>query len=220
MQHPDFNVAEHRFMQALRHVTYRDARDVPKPWRDDPTAGRPRDLGFYIPTGNRALDAILANARPPILYGGDQSGVAAPTGNSQWAEFGSSWIIQPAPELFASEVERRAILAHELIHWTKEVGRAQRPVYGVSDNADIREGRIPPGYAQEELVAEIGAGLLLFACGADVDWHRVASYAGNWLTQIGPGPMERRRAIVEAMANAERAVEYLMQYAESVREAA
>lgn len=215
----DYHDAERRLMASLRDtpLTAASSDNFPKLWDKTPKAGDdPQDLGYYMPTGNRKLDAILAGARPPIQYGGTNSGVAAWASDAEVfagdsvIAHGTSWIVQPRPERFASEDARRATLAHELIHWTKEAGRSPRPLTGVREG-EMASGYVPPGYAREELVAEIGAALLLDAIGANPQWELRAAYMLNWTMSMS-GPEEAETSYHWALAHAERAVDYLLQF--------
>ncbi len=91
-----------------------------------------------------------------------------------------------------------ATLAHELTHWTKHPTRLNRE-FGRKKFGD-------EGYAREELVAEIGAAFLCCDLGITPeprDDH--AAYIGHWLRIL----KEDKRAIIQAAAHAQRAVDYL-----------
>src|SRR5262245_10623428 len=91
-----------------------------------------------------------------------------------------------------------ATLAHESVHWTKHPSRLERD-FG-------RKAWGDEGYAQEELVAELGSA---FLC-ADLeltpevrDDH--ASYIAHWLQAL----QNDNRASCSSAAHAQRAVDYL-----------
>lgn len=218
MQHHDFTESARHMMHALREAVFSDYQPKLDPFdQSKRDAGEPVDLGYYMPTGNAKLDAILANARPRILYGGAESGVVCwmteeMRDRGDIIERGSSWIIQPSAERFTSENDRRATLAHELVHWTKEAGRSPRPCCGARED-EIERDTFHPSYPREELVAEIGCALLLDAIGCEVEWDKRASYALNWVRALA-GPREAEEAIRWALPEAVKAVDYLLQFAE------
>jgi hypothetical protein len=221
MKHHDYYPAEERLFRTLKATDPAWARahgETDDFIRRDHNAPPPTDLGYYIPTGYRTLDAILANARPPIYYGGVESANVAAFNSAlkrgEPVPFGSLWILQPMPEAFRSEADRVATLAHELIHWTQEAGRMSRPAIGQTlfERAhDIK----PDGYAEEELIAEIGSALLLDAIGADPQYQERAAYLLNWTVSLG-SPAKAEAAWRAALPKAEAAVDYLLQFAEGV----
>lgn len=214
-----YEQVEREVVKNMRELDNDEIRKGPtQPWRKDSARPIPVNFGFYQPTGNRKLDAILANARPPIQYGGSESAVATFRHNEDEDGFvprGKSWIIQPSAEAFTNEADRRAVLVHELIHWTKERGRAQRHVTGWTD-AERAQGKIPPGYAQEELTAEIGTALVLDAIGEDPQYRRRAAYCANWMCGSFTGYRAGAEALAQAMVDAERAADYLLKFCDEV----
>ncbi len=89
-------------------------------------------------------------------------------------------------------------LAHEMTHWTKHPARLARD-FGRKQWGD-------EGYAQEELVAELGAA---FLC-ADLELtteprEENASYIANWLEVL----KNDTRFIFKAAADAQSAADYL-----------
>ena len=110
----------------------------------------------------------------------------------------ADYIQMPPIESFRDAESFYATLAHETTHWTKHPSRLERD-FGRKSWGD-------EGYAREELVAELGAA---FLC-ADLeltpevrDDH--ASYIATWLTVL----KNDNRAIFQAAAHAQRAVDYL-----------
>lgn len=199
-------------LEVIRNMQGADGRGFPPPWKDD--GSHPRDLGHYQPTGNATLDRILNNAHPRILYGGNNSGVAlrrCDLDAAGYAKRGHSWIEQPNAEQFDSEPDRRATLCHELVHWTKEAGRVPRKVMGVT-YAEADADKYPPGYAREELVAELGCAMLLDAIGDKPNISLRARYAANWAMELEVD--ELLPGLRYAMAEAEKAVSYLLQFAD------
>lgn len=112
----------------------------------------------------------------------------------------------PAKKQFTSAAGYLAVKAHETIHSTGAYVRCNREAF---KKFGAKFGTMK--YSREELVAEIGSGLLLAAFGLDTDEtrHNVAAYCQNWLQQLQNNP----RWIMTAAQLAEEAVEYIMEYA-------
>lgn len=112
----------------------------------------------------------------------------------------------PAKKQFTSAAGYLATKAHECIHSTGAYVRCNREAF---KKFGARFGTMK--YSREELIAEIGSGLLLAAFGLDTEDTRrnVAAYCQNWLQQLQNNP----RWIMTAAQLAEEAVEYIMQYA-------
>ena len=107
-------------------------------------------------------------------------------------------IVLPAPDAFRDAEAYASTAAHELTHWTKHPTRLDRDLGGRHVGDD--------GYAREELVAELGSAFLcadLAITPAPRDDH--ASYIDHWLTVLRAD----KRAIFQAAAHAQRAVDYL-----------
>jgi hypothetical protein len=88
-------------------------------------------------------------------------------------------------------------LLHELVHWTKGPARTGRT-----------SERTREGYSREELVAELGATMLMrhFGIGADnIAPH--ARYFQHWLGQV----RDRQSAIEYAKREAEKAVQFILE---------
>jgi antirestriction protein ArdC len=139
---------------------------------------------------NRIADADLFFRRTgaDIRHGGGQAFYAISTDHVQMPPF----------ECFDDPEAYYATLAHECVHWTRHPSRLNRE-FGRKRWGD-------EGYAQEELVAELGAA---FLC-ADLDLaleprEDHASYIDHWLTVV----KRDRQAIFTAAAHAQRACEWL-----------
>ncbi|MEH6575662.1 MAG: zincin-like metallopeptidase domain-containing protein [Amphritea sp.] len=118
-------------------------------------------------------------------------------------------IQMPHFETFRDAESYYATLAHECTHWTGAKHRMDRD-FG-------SKGFGSEGYAQEELVAELGAA---FLC-ADLeitleDREDHSSYIASWLKAL----KEDKRAIFRAAAHAQRAAEYLHSLQEQDRKTA
>jgi antirestriction protein ArdC len=108
------------------------------------------------------------------------------------------YVQMPPFESFRDAESYYSTLAHEMTHWTKHPTRLDRD-FGRKQLGDER-------YAQEELVAELGAA---FLC-ADLDLatesrEENASYIANWLEVL----KNDTRFIFKAAADAQRAADYL-----------
>ena len=112
----------------------------------------------------------------------------------------------PAKKQFTSAAGYLATKAHESIHSTGVYVRCNREAF---EKFGAKFGTMK--YSREELIAEIGSGLLLAAFGVDTEETRrnVAAYCQNWLQQLQNNP----RWIMTAAQLGEEAVEYIMQYA-------
>lgn len=107
-------------------------------------------------------------------------------------------IQMPPFETFRDAESYYATLAHETTHWTRHPSRLDRS-FGRKRWGD-------EGYAREELVAELSAAFL----SADLDLaveprEDHAAYIGSWLKVL----KDDKRAIFQAAAHAQRAVDFL-----------
>lgn len=121
----------------------------------------------------------------------------------------ADYIRMPPFEAFADAGSYYATLAHESTHWTKHPSRLNRE-FGRKKWGD-------EGYAEEELVAELGAA---FLC-ADLELGLMprddhASYIAHWLNVL----KNDKRAIFRAAAHAQRAADHLHSLQPSIDEAA
>lgn len=144
-------------------------------------------------------DAFFAATHADIRYGG---------GRAYYAQE-ADYIQLPSVESFRDAESFYATLAHECCHWTKHPSRIERD-FGPKVWGD-------EGYAREELVAELGAA---FLC-ADLELtpevrEDHASYLASWLEVL----KNDNRAIFQAAACAQRAVDYLHSLQSENREAA
>ena len=133
-------------------------------------------------------DLFFTNTHAEIRHGGNQAYYACE----------ADYVQMPPFEAFKDAESYCATLAHELTHWTKHPARLNRE-FG-------RERFGDEGYAREELVAEIGSAFL--ACDLDITPEiraDHASYLEHWLKVL----KEDKRAIFQAAAHAQKAVDYL-----------
>jgi antirestriction protein ArdC len=119
-------------------------------------------------------------------------------GNRAFYSVTDDFIGMPEFNAFKDAESYYATLGHEHVHWTRHPSRLNRE---------------KKNYAEEELVAEIGAAILCagLGIGSDVrDDH--ASYVASWLKAL----KDDKRLIFVAAAQAQRAVDYLAKFSEPV----
>jgi antirestriction protein ArdC len=137
-----------------------------------------------------AADAFFAELGADIRHGGDRAYYAP----------GSDFVQMPPFESFKEAEGYYAVLGHECIHWTMHPKRLARE-FGAA-----RFGN--EAYAQEELVAEIGAAFLAADLGLSLEPRPDhASYIASWLKVL----KNDKRAVFTAAAHAQKAVDYLHQ---------
>jgi antirestriction protein ArdC len=142
----------------------------------DPVQRIDRAEGFFAATG------------ADIRHGGNQAYYAV----------GSDRIQMPPFESFRDAQSYYATLAHETTHWTRHPSRLDR------DFGRKRWG--DEGYAQEELVAELGSAFLAADLGLELEPREDHSaYIESWLKVL----QQDKRAIFTAAAHAQRAVDFL-----------
>ncbi len=119
-------------------------------------------------------------------------------GNQAYYAIGQDRIQLPPFESFRDAESYYATLAHETTHWTRHPSRLDR------DFGRKRWG--DEGYAREELAAELEAEFLASDLGLTPevrDDH--SSYIASWLEVL----RDDKRAIFQAAAHAQRAVDFL-----------
>lgn len=134
---------------------------------------------------------FFVNLRADIRHGGTQAYYAQEP----------DYIRMPPFEAFSDAQSYYATLAHESTHWTKHPARLARE-FGRKKWGD-------EGYAEEELVAELGSAFLCADLELDLaprEDH--ASYIAHWLTVL----KNDKRAIFRAAAHAQRAAEFLHRF--------
>lgn len=103
-------------------------------------------------------------------------------------------ITLPLLEQFGSPEAYAATALHEVIHSTGHESRLDR---------DMMNRFGCEGYAQEELVAEIGAAMLATVLGMEVEYEQHAAYLTGWLKAL----KDDRKMIVQAAQQAQKAVD-------------
>jgi antirestriction protein ArdC len=137
---------------------------------------------------NGEADRFFANTGADIRHGGNHAYYASESDYVQMPPFAS----------FRDAESYYSTLAHEMTHLTKHPSRLDRD-FGRKSFGD-------EGYAREELVAEIGAAFLSCDLGITPEpRHDHAAYLGHWLKVL----KEDKRAIFQAAAHAQRAVDFL-----------
>jgi antirestriction protein ArdC len=108
-------------------------------------------------------------------------------------------ITLPTLEQFVSAESYAATALHELAHSTGHESRLGR-----FDGSPVTFGC--ETYAQEELVAELGAAMLATALGIDVEWSQHAAYLSSWLKALKAD----RGLLIGAAQKAQKAVDLVM----------
>jgi antirestriction protein ArdC len=129
--------------------------------------------------------AFIRNADADLRIGGDRA----------FYDVGNDYIRVPPPESYFEPVNWHRTALHELAHWTGARSRLAR---------DLSASFGTKKYAQEELIAEMGAAFLCASLGI-VPTVRHADYIGAWLAVL----KEDNKAIFKAAAGAQQAADYL-----------
>lgn len=146
---------------------------------------------------DEVLDAFFAATQASIRHGGDRA----------YYNIGADFVQMPPLECFTDAESYYATLAHEMTHWTRHASRLNRE-FGRKRWGD-------EGYAQEELVAELGSAFLCAELGITPETRADhAAYIGSWLKVL----KSDKRAIFSAAAHAQRAVDHLQSYQPKPRE--
>jgi antirestriction protein ArdC len=155
--------------------------NLPAEFYPQPEAPHPLDERI------EAADSFVNATGAVLNHGGDRAFFAP-----------SRDIIQMPPfERFTGKEAYYATLLHELTHWTGHESRLKRE-FGKRFGDRI--------YANEELVAELGAAFLCASLGITPEIRQDhAAYIGDWLAIL----KEDNRAIFRAAAHAQRAADFL-----------
>lgn len=106
----------------------------------------------------------------------------------------------PVLEQFDAPEGYAETLFHELTHSTGHPDRCSR--FSVTGNGPFG----CEAYAEEELVAEMGAAMLAGRVGVDISLDNTAAYVGGWLSKL----RDDRRLIITAAQRAQRAVDRIL----------
>ena len=170
------------YMKGYTVFNVQQIEDLPESYYDKPQA--PDNPIARI----TRIEKFFAATGASIHHGGDRAYYA----------IGPDHIRLPYIEAFRDAQSYYATLAHEMTHWTRHESRLDRD-FGRKKWGD-------EGYAQEELVAELGAAFI----SADLeialeDREDHSAYIASWLKFL----KDDKRAIFRAAAHAQRAVNYL-----------
>jgi antirestriction protein ArdC len=136
---------------------------------------------------NQELETFFAQTKADI-YTGHQASYSILADRVQMPPF----------ESFDRAESYYAVLAHEITHWTRHPTRLDRD-FGRKHYGDA-------GYAQEELVAELGACFLAADLGFEpIPEEQHAAYIQTWLQAL----QNDKRFIFQAASHAQKAAEYL-----------
>ena len=114
---------------------------------------------------------------------------------------GLDHIQMPPFEAFDGAASYYETVAHEAVHWTSHESRLDREMPGETPKER---------YANEELVAEIGAAFLAAELGLAIEPREDhAAYIANWLQAL----KNDKRLIFKAAAEAQKAADYLIEAA-------
>lgn len=137
------------------------------------------------------LEAFFTATKATIRHGGSRA----------FYNNSLDFVQMPPLECFITSEAYYATLAHEMTHWTRHERRLNRK-FGRKRWGD-------EGYAQEELVAELGAAFVCAELGITPEVREDhASYIQEWLKVL----KNDRRAVFTAAAHAQRAVDYLKSF--------
>lgn len=106
-------------------------------------------------------------------------------------------IVLPLLEQFTSPERYAGTALHEVTHST---GHDDRLARGLGNTFGCEK------YAQEELVAEIGAAMLATHLGIQVEWDQHAAYLDSWLKVLKGD----RKMLIQAAQKAQKAVDHVM----------
>lgn len=108
-------------------------------------------------------------------------------------------ISMPVRNQFDSVEDYYSTLFHELIHSTGHQSRLDR---------NPTTNKLSQDYSKEELIAEIGATMLLSHAGLNIEktMKNNAAYIGGWLKRL----KDDRTLVVKAASKAQRAVNYIL----------
>lgn len=128
---------------------------------------------------------------PPIKHDGLDRAFYRPSTDS---------IHMPVREQFKSENEYYSTLFHEMVHSTGHASRLSRA--GIIAHAGFGS----KSYAQEELIAEMGAAMLCADAGIEATIENSAAYIQNWLGVLN----DDKTLVVRAASQAELAVKHIL----------
>ena len=118
---------------------------------------------------------------------------------------GTDTVTMPPREAFPTVEDYAETLFHEMTHSTGHKSRLDR--FTDTDEPAVFGSE---SYAREELVAELGAMMLLSRAGLQADVTNNAAYIGGWLKRL----QDDKRLIIQAAQRADKAVAWITKSAE------
>jgi len=152
----------------------------------DYTAPEPREVE-PIDAAESIIERYLGDDGPALTRGGDEAGYSP----------GIDTVIVPVAEQFDSDDAYYSTIFHELTHSTGHAKRLDREIANTFGT---------PGYAREELVAELGSAYLSRVAGLDPSGvEQSAAYLNGWIAALNADP----RLIVSAAGQSQRAADLI-----------
>jgi antirestriction protein ArdC len=155
---------------------------------------------FYHRPEPKVENAIVRDQRLESFFAATGADIRH-GGNKAYYSITHDYVRMPPIEAFCDQESYYATLGHEMVHWTRHEQRLNRD-FGRKQWGDA-------GYAQEELVAEMGAA---FLCAALDITPKVredhAAYINSWLEVL----RKDKKAVFTAASHAQKAVEHLESY--------
>jgi antirestriction protein ArdC len=140
--------------------------------------------------------AVLEGVEKALAYAGGPT-VRHALQDQAYYSAAKDEIVLPMLEQFQSPERYAGTALHEAIHSTGHEDRLDR---GMGNTFGCE------AYAQEELVAEIGAAMLATRLGIEVEWDQAAAYLGSWLAKL----KDDRKMLVQAAQKAQKAIDHVL----------
>ncbi|SFL55047.1 Antirestriction protein ArdC [Loktanella salsilacus] len=148
-----------------------------------------RDLGTQA---DPALEAFFASIGVDIVTTDNPRAYYRPA---------TDQVHMPPVATFTNAARYYGVLAHEITHWTRAEKRLDR----------LKKFGTKSAYAQEELVAEIGACFLAVHLGVEPEFDQSAAYIEGWLAAL----KSDKGLIFKAAAEAQKAVDFVLAAADA-----
>jgi len=139
---------------------------------------------------------VMEGVREVLAYGPEVRHLAQ---DRAYYEPAKDRITLPTLEQFLSAESYAATALHEVAHSTGHESRLGR-----FDGSPVTFGCAT--YAEEELVAEMGAAMLATALGISVEWEQHAAYLSSWLKAL----KDDRGMIIKAAQKAQKVVDLVL----------
>ena len=149
---------------------------------------------------DRAREIVAVMPNPPKITHGTAIPCYRPASDS---------VHMPEPHFFTGEEAYYSTLFHELAHSTGHQSRLARKSLLENKGMDDEEHEARKVYAEEELVAEMGAAFLNAHAGiADSECENSAAYLQGWINALKS--KDAKSWIIRAAAQAQKAANYIM----------